>query len=69
MKKNYFTDQNVVNILENNFMPYAMSVIISRAIPEIDGLSPPTENCFTPCIKWGCSQGKKPSRPMWWDKP
>ena len=27
-------------VLKNNFMPYAMSVIVSRAIPEIDGLKP-----------------------------
>ena len=27
-------------VLKNNFMPYAMSVIVSRAIPEIDGIKP-----------------------------
>ena len=27
-------------VLESNFMPYAMSVIVSRALPEIDGLKP-----------------------------
>ena len=27
-------------VLKQNFMPYAMSVIVSRAIPEIDGLKP-----------------------------
>jgi DNA gyrase subunit A len=31
---------NVVDTLETNYMPYAMSVIISRALPEIDGLKP-----------------------------
>ena len=30
-------NQQIVNTLELNFMPYAMSVIMSRAIPEIDG--------------------------------
>ncbi len=30
----------VVETLETNYMPYAMSVILSRAIPEIDGLKP-----------------------------
>ena len=30
-------EQPITQTLETNFMPYAMSVIISRAIPEIDG--------------------------------
>ena len=30
----------IVETLETNYMPYAMSVIMSRAIPEIDGLKP-----------------------------
>lgn len=33
-------DQNIDDTLKVNFMPYAMSVILSRAIPEIDGLKP-----------------------------
>ena len=33
-------DQQIVDALEVNYMPYAMSVILSRAIPEIDGLKP-----------------------------
>ena len=32
--------QPITDTLLNNFMPYAMSVIISRAIPEIDGFKP-----------------------------
>lgn len=32
--------QPIVDTLEYNFMPYAMSVIMSRAIPEIDGFKP-----------------------------
>jgi len=34
------TDQPITYTLESNFMPYAMSVIVSRAIPEIDGFKP-----------------------------
>mgnify|MGYP000144147820 CR=1 FL=1 len=34
------TEQNITTTLEKNYMPYAMSVIISRAIPEIDGFKP-----------------------------
>ena len=33
-------DQRITETLETNFMPYAMSVIMSRAIPEIDGFKP-----------------------------
>ena len=33
-------EQPITETLETNFMPYAMSVIISRAIPEIDGFKP-----------------------------
>ncbi len=32
--------QNITATLEDNYMPYALSVILSRAIPEIDGLKP-----------------------------
>ena len=32
--------QNITDTLEFNYMPYAMSVIVSRAIPEIDGFKP-----------------------------
>jgi len=35
-----YTDQIITETLEKNFMPYAMSVIVSRAIPEIDGFKP-----------------------------
>ena len=33
-------EQPITETLETNFMPYAMSVILSRAIPEIDGFKP-----------------------------
>ena len=33
-------EQNITDTLELNYMPYAMSVIVSRAIPEIDGFKP-----------------------------
>ncbi len=33
-------EQPIVETLESNYMPYAMSVILSRAIPEIDGFKP-----------------------------
>ena len=34
------TEQKITDTLEVNYMPYAMSVIVSRAIPEIDGFKP-----------------------------
>lgn len=37
---NKFTDVPITKTLEENFMPYAMSVIVSRALPEIDGFKP-----------------------------
>ncbi len=33
-------DQQIADVLKSNYMPYAMSVIISRALPEIDGFKP-----------------------------
>ena len=33
-------EQPITETLETNYMPYAMSVILSRAIPEIDGFKP-----------------------------
>ena len=34
------TEEAITRTLETNYMPYAMSVIVSRAIPEIDGFKP-----------------------------
>ena len=34
------TQQPITDTIEKNYMPYVMSVIISRAIPEIDGFKP-----------------------------
>ncbi len=33
-------EQKIASTIEENYMPYAMSVILSRAIPEIDGFKP-----------------------------
>ena len=37
---NFIQEQPITQTLELNYMPYAMSVIVSRAIPEIDGFKP-----------------------------
>lgn len=67
--KQYFTDENVVNILENNFMPYAMSVIISRAIPEIDGFKPSHRKLLYTMYKMGLLTGEKQNLLTLWDRP
>lgn len=36
----FIDDQRITDVLENNYMPYAMSIIVSRAIPDIDGFKP-----------------------------
>ena len=61
--------QDISDTLRQNFMPYAMSVIMSRAIPEIDGFKPPTASCFTPCIKWGFWALPGPRAPTLWARP
>ena len=36
----HFTEERITRTLTENYMPYAMSVIVSRALPEIDGFKP-----------------------------
>ena len=56
---NFFTDQSVTSALENNYMPYAMSVIVSRAIPEIDGFKPSHRKLLYTMYKMGLLTGEK----------
>ena len=56
---NIFTDQSVVAALETNYMPYAMSVIVSRAIPEIDGFKPSHRKLLYTMYKMGLLAGEK----------
>jgi len=51
------TPQNITDTLELNYMPYAMSVIISRAIPEIDGLKPSHRKLLYTMYKMGLLTG------------
>lgn len=50
-------DQPITETLEKNFMPYAMSVIISRAIPEIDGFKPSHRKLLYTMYKMGLLNG------------
>lgn len=54
-----YTDQSITDTLEQNYMPYAMSVIISRAIPEIDGLKPSHRKLLYTMYKMGLLTGQK----------
>ena len=51
-------EQAITKTLETNFMPYAMSIIISRAIPEIDGLKPAHRKLLYTMYKMGLLGGK-----------
>ena len=51
--------QLITDTIEKNFMPYAMSVIVSRAIPEIDGLKPAHRKLLYTMYKMGLLTGTK----------
>ncbi|MBQ4626307.1 MAG: topoisomerase IV, partial [Clostridia bacterium] len=50
-------NQQITDALEVNFMPYAMSVIMSRAIPEIDGFKPSHRKILYTMYKMGLISG------------
>lgn len=52
-------DQPIVETLEINYMPYAMSVIMSRAIPEIDGFKPSHRKLLYTMYKMGLLTGPR----------
>lgn len=49
--------QKITHTIETNFMPYAMSVIVSRAIPEIDGFKPSHRKLLYTMYKMGLLSG------------
>ena len=51
------TEQAISETLEYNYMPYAMSVIVSRAIPEIDGFKPSHRKLLYTMYKMGLLTG------------
>ena len=69
--KKHFEDPNVIGLksevinqpitetLEANYMPYAMSVIVSRAIPEIDGFKPSHRKLLYTMYKMGLLNGPR----------
>jgi DNA gyrase subunit A len=46
-------EEKITDTLEKNYMPYAMSVILSRAIPEIDGFKPSHRKLLYTMYKMG----------------
>ena len=50
-------DEQIVDTLKSNYMPYAMSVILSRAIPEIDGFKPSHRKLLYTMYNMGLLQG------------
>ena len=51
--------QRITETLETNYMPYAMSVILSRAIPEIDGFKPAHRKLLYTMYKMGLLTGAR----------
>lgn len=58
-KKAVIVQQPITDTLEKNYMPYAMSVIVSRAIPEIDGFKPAHRKLLYTMYKMGLLTGKR----------
>ena len=58
-EKDIIIEQNITQTLEKNYMPYAMSVIISRAIPEIDGFKPSHRKILYTMYKMGLLTGAR----------
>ena len=52
-------EQRITDTLETNYMPYAMSVIVSRAIPEIDGFKPSHRKLLYTMYKMGLLNGTR----------
>ena len=53
------TPQLITDVIEQNYMPYTMSVIISRAIPEIDGFKPAHRKLLYTMYKMGLLTGQR----------
>ena len=52
-------EQPITRTLDENYMPYAMSVIVSRAIPEIDGFKPSHRKLLYTMYKMGLLTGAR----------
>ncbi len=52
-------EEEITDTLEKNYLPYAMSVIISRALPEIDGFKPSHRKLLYTMYKMGLLNGQR----------
>lgn len=59
IKPEKISTQIITDTLELNYMPYAMSVIVSRAIPEIDGFKPSHRKLLYTMYKMGLINGAR----------
>ena len=57
--ENKFIEAPIIRTLEENYMPYAMSVILSRALPEIDGFKPSHRKLLYTMYKMGLLNGPR----------
>ena len=55
----YIADQAITETIEKNYMPYVMTVIVSRAIPEIDGFKPSHRKLLYTMYKMGLLTGQR----------
>ena len=55
----YIHDQAITETIEKNYMPYVMTVIVSRAIPEIDGFKPSHRKLLYTMYKMGLLKGAR----------
>lgn len=59
MEKKLVVQQTISETLQENYMPYAMSVIVSRAIPEIDGFKPSHRKLLYTMYKMNLIKGNR----------
>ena len=62
-------EQQITDTLEQNYMPYAMSVIMSRAIPEIDGFKPSHRKLLYTMYKMGLLNAPRTKSRILLDRP
>ncbi len=59
VEENFIQEQRITDTLRLNYMPYAMSVIVSRAIPEIDGFKPSHRKLLYTMYQMGLLKGDR----------
>lgn len=57
MTKKLYTEERITDTLERNYVPYMMSVIVSRSLPEIDGFKPSHRKLLYTMYKMGLLNG------------